>query len=289
MAAAAPWVTRDGERKARSAVKRGLKWGAARPRELPPELESSPVVGAIRPVSHEAVVQARRDAELAEAEAEAKRDGARQLMREADYLSAIAARLWRHADALDDLRRRRISDECAKRFGIGYDVWPVDGAWAPGETPSVVIPYTVRGEIRTTQYRHLTPVKTKGGESKYHWHPTLGAAKLWNADAVLDPTDSYVVIVEGALNALTLCSAGFNAVALPTIGGWRPEFAPWFARFDDVYWAPDAGAIAQWRRYAADVPGSRIARLPVDPDEYLVAADGDVDVLWRALRYAEPV
>ena len=76
-------------------------------------------------------------------------------------------------------------------------------------------------------------------------------------------------------------------VALPQLSGWKKSFAPYFRPFKKVLFLPDPGAASQWARYARDVPGARVAALPADPDEYLTSIGGNVDALWRALRYAE--
>lgn len=152
-------------------------------------------------------------------------------------------------------------------------------------TAAVVIPWTVRGEIRAVQYRLLGDVS--GG--RYRWHAG-SRPTIFNADAVITPTDDTMIVVEGAKKAAALWTAGLASVcAVVNKSGWKQEYAPPFAAFDRVVFALDPDAWDQSVDAARTVPGARAVRLPMKPDDLLAAVGGNVDVFMRYVGQAKVV
>lgn len=153
-------------------------------------------------------------------------------------------------------------------------------------TAAVVIPWTVRGEIRAVQYRLLGDVS--GG--RYRWHAG-SRPTLFNADAVINPDgEDTMIVVEGAKKAAAIWSVGVVGVcAVVNKGGWKPEYAPPFGAFDRVVFALDPDAWTQSVDAARTVPGARAVRLPMKPDDLLAATGGDVDVFMRYIGQAKAV
>lgn len=234
------------------------------------------------------MIAARVHVETAE-QAEHRREIARRL-------AAITAsrdrvdRLQREDRALAALASRGISPATAAEFGLGLD--------DHSGRPALVIPWTVTapgGEVatRAVQYRYLDDVD---GHDRYRWH-TGSAGRLYNADAVTTPLDAELIVVEGALKALTLWSAGmFSVCALPNKAGWgtgmRAHGAAWlapFRRFERVYIALDPDAAQEAREAAAGLPNARAVTLPYKPDDLLLALGGDVDAFAVYLRQGRAV
>jgi len=233
------------------------------------------------------VIAARVHVETAE-QAEHRREIARRL-------AAITAsrdrvdRLQREDRALAALAYRGIPASTAAEFGLGLD----DHAGRP----ALVIPWTVTaagGEVQTraVQYRYLDDVDSR---DRYRWH-TGSSGRLYNADAVTTPMDAELIVVEGALKALTLWSAGvFSVCALPNKAGWqtgiRAHGAAWlapFRRFERVWIALDPDAAPEAREAAAGLPNARAVTLPDKPDDLLLALDGDVDAFTVYVRQGRP-
>jgi hypothetical protein len=176
---------------------------------------------------------------------------------------------------LTDIMDRGISGEAMIEFKLGK-----------GEVygrPAVVIPwYSTRG-LWTIQYRHVDGILPK-----YHWHPGLPAGRLFNGAVLLVADDTaQVLVVEGALNAISLYSAGFkNVVALPQLDGWNAAFAPYFEPFDDVVVALDWKAQTRAAKIARDIPQARFWLGPADPDEFVKL--GGIEAFRRSLLDALP-
>ena len=111
---------------------------------------------------------------------------------EGEDLTAYFASCVERLDEADYLRKRGISDETARRAGVGFDAG----------TKEIIIP-TGRG---TYTARTTAPNAT----NRYRNH---GKAGLFNAE-VLQEAAGPVFIGEGAINALSIIEAGGEAVAL---------------------------------------------------------------------------
>lgn len=149
--------------------------------------------------------------------------------------------------------------------------------------PAVLLPWTVRGEIRALQYR----LSDSAAIGRYRWHEG-SRPSIYNADAVLEPQDDTVVIVEGAKKCAALWSHGVVSVCgIANKTAWRQEWAPRFQKFDRVLFALDPDAWTQARDAALTIPNARVVRLPMKPDDMLVATGGDVDLLASYLDRAE--
>ncbi len=189
--------------------------------------------------------------------------------------------LSRHDEVLAALEREGIDRQAAVAFGLGWTTYGVAGHGYP----ALAIPWTVRGETRAVQYR-LLAADVPGG--RYRWHDG-STPTLFNADAVVDPHDDTMIVVEGAKKAIALWSHGVTSVcAVVNKGGWKPDFAPPFRRFGRVVFALDPDAYTESRSAALTVPGARVARLPMKPDDLLVSTRGDVDALWSFVQSARP-
>jgi DNA primase len=217
-------------------------------------------------------------ATVAAAESEARAQAVRSL---ADYWehSRAADALATHGETLARLEREGITRVAIDHFGLGWTTYGVDGVGLP----ALAIPWTVRGETRALQYRLLSD-DAPGG--RYRWHrgsrPTL-----YNADAVLNPCDDRIIVVEGAKKAMALWSVGVESVcAVPNKAGWNPLHARHFAPFRCVVFALDPDALDDATHAARTVPGARVARMPGKPDDLLAASGGDVDMLMSIIDSA---
>ncbi len=235
--------------------------------------------GGIDPVTLERLAADR--AAVAAAESEARAQAGRSL---AEYWrhSRAADALAAHGDTLARLEREGISRVAIEHFGLGWTTYGVDGIGLP----ALAIPWTVRGETRAVQYRLLSD-DAPGG--RYRWHKG-SRPTLYNADAVLNPCDDRIIIVEGAKKAMSLWSSGIESVcAITNKGGWNPAHARHFEPFGVVVFALDPDARRESLDAARTVKGARVARMPGKPDDLLAASGGDVDMLMSIIEAARPV
>lgn len=245
----------------------GLTWGA---------IPLAPTVGIGEPSASGldlTKLRARREQIQAEAAAadERKAEALADYWRE----QRLADELRRHDTILAQLEREGCPRMAAEHFGFGWTMY--------GAAPSLTIPWTLRGEIRALQYRILVGQPVGG---RYRWHKG-SKPTLFNADTVVEPHDDTIIVVEGAKKAAALWGHGITSTcAVVNKGGWRPEFAPPFARFARVVFALDPDAWRDARDAALTVPGARVARLPSKPDDMLVETGGDVDLLWHYIEKA---
>ena len=181
--------------------------------------------------------------------------------------------------ALADLAARGIAVDVAMAYQVGATRRFVGGA----RVPAISIPWRIGGETTAVQYRFLE------GEDRYRFHPGT-AAELWNADELTRRRDSAVLVVEGALKALTVISAGIDSVVAVSNKQGAPrvvsEHAAALAGYERVYILLDPDARAEARTCALSIPNSRIVELPDKVDDWLVRLGMDVGPLLAALRYA---
>jgi len=175
------------------------------------------------------------------------------------------------------LHGRGLTDATIQAAGLGYNpheryadraAWGLPpevkengkpkGLWLPR---GVVIPWLIDGELWGIRIRR--PV----GEPKYYWIPTPDPGwALFNADKVIP--GKPVAIVEGELDALTICQADYVSVATGSTGGARR--AKWIARlaaaslalvcYDNdkggnqaaSYWLDALPNAKRWRPYWSD-------------------------------------
>jgi len=239
-------------------------------------------------------IAARREAIAAEVRAETA-EQAEHRREIARRLSAITAsrervdRLMCEDRALAMLAERGIPPRIAGEFDIGLD--------EHAGRQALVIPWTVTDrdgavQTRAIQYRYLDD----DGDTRYRWHKG-SVGRLYNADAVMTPQDAELIVVEGALKAVALWSAGiFSVCALPTKSGWqtgmRSGGSAWldpFRAFDRVWIALDPDATAEAREAAAGLPNARVVTLPDKPDDVLLTLRGDAGALWALVRQGRPV
>lgn len=194
------------------------------------------------------------------------------------FLIACQDCLWSDAGtrAIAWLRGRGLTDATIQAAGLGYcdrhhyadrEAWGLapevssngkpKGLWLPR---GVVIPWLVDSELWGIRVRRAT------GEPKYYFIPGGQASGLFNAGR-LTP-NQLAVIVEGELDALTICQAGFVAVATGSTHGARRT--RWIARLatadpvlvaydnDDAgnsaagYWCAALPNAKRWRPYWGD-------------------------------------
>lgn len=219
-----------------------------------------------------------------EEQAEHRREIAKRLQAITASRSRVD-RLMREDRALAALAARGIPESAAVEFSLGLDDY--------GGRPALVIPWTITGadgetRTRAVQYRYLDD---DGTGNRYRWH-TGSSGRLYNADAVTHQCDDDLIVVEGALKAVTLWSAGmFSVCALPNKAGWqtglREHGAAWlapFRKFRRVWMALDPDALPESYAAAAGLDNARPVTLPDKPDDLLIRLGGDVDTLWAYIR-----
>lgn len=211
---------------------------------------------------------------VAEAEEEARREDALK----AWWVAETARR--EHAAvgvALDYLAARGITTDTARHLGM------CSGEWHG--TPSLVIPWTVQGEVRAVQYRLLTDI----GGGRFRWREG-SRPTLFNADAVIEPHDRAVAIVEGAAKAAALYAHGVTSVcAVANKTGWKADYARPFGAFERVYVVLDPDARAEAVEVAKCIgKQARVVELPGKPDDCLVRWHGDVDRLIAYMEQGRP-
>lgn len=208
----------------------------------------------------------------------------------ADYwarrAAGLRAELAQHPEVLEQLAREGINEAAAAHFGMGYTVHQ--------QARSLVIPWRYQHEGREVvtgvQYRALFGDGFAAGDPRYRWLAGSRGKALFNGQAVLDPVDDTLVIVEGAKKAAALWSHYVMSVtALSSKSAWDPRWAAQLARFARVVFMLDPDAESEAVDAARTVPGSYVARLPMKPDDLLVWTGGDVDLLWSYVEQARKV
>ena len=109
----------------------------------------------------------------------------------------------------------------AERFLLGYVAEP-----APGHedhfTGMLSIPYLTPSGVVAFKFRSLRP----DADRRYN-SPAGQRHHLYNVQAILDSIDQ-VCVVEGELDAVASTLAGYPAVALPGVNGYKRHFARCF-------------------------------------------------------------
>lgn len=114
-----------------------------------------------------------------------------------------------HNQGLEYLKKRGISAETAKKYGIGFAP-----AWRHPKAPKAV-QTTPRIIIPTSKSTYLArDIRQNLGESEKKFQKmNVGSIHLFNSD-VLYTSETPVYIVEGAFDVLSVIEAGGNAVGL---------------------------------------------------------------------------
>jgi len=127
--------------------------------------------------------------------------------------------------AEDYLKQRGLLD-AASNFLLGY----VAEA-APGHEPRfegmLSIPYITPAGVVAFKLRRLD-----SGSPRYQ-SPSGQRHHLYNVQAIIDAIDD-ILIVEGELDAIAASIAGFPAVAVPGVNGWKPHFRRCFDGIERV-------------------------------------------------------
>ncbi|MDR3046770.1 MAG: toprim domain-containing protein [Bacteroidales bacterium] len=106
---------------------------------------------------------------------------------------------------------RGISSETVNRFMLGYDP-----EWRHPKVPATV-PTTARVIIPTSKYTYVAR-DTDPNATQYK-KQKVGGSPLFNAEALTGTESSFVFIVEGEFDALSVIDVGGQAVALSGTGG----------------------------------------------------------------------
>lgn len=110
--------------------------------------------------------------------------------------------------------------DAVDEFLLGYVAEP-----APGHdhmfTGMLSIPYLTQSGVVGFKMRRLGP-----GDPKY-LAPAGQKQHLFNVNAIVNAVED-VLIVEGELDAVAATMAGFPAVAVPGVKGWKPHFGRCF-------------------------------------------------------------
>lgn len=216
------------------------------------------------------------------------------------FLLACQERLWRDAGAraLTWLQGRGLTDATIQTAGLGYcdsDHYADRADWglAPETTKDgkpkglwlprgVVIPWKVDGALWGVRIRR------PAGELKYYFIPGGQPGGLYNADLVTPGQPA--IILEGEIDALTICQAGYTAVATGSTHGARRT--RWIARLatadpalvtydnDDAgnqaaaYWLDVLPNAKRWRPYWSDA--NQMQQDGANVGAWIAAGLGDV-------------
>lgn len=142
--------------------------------------------------------------------------------------------------------------EAADKFLLGYVDEP-----APGHEERfkgmLSIPYITKTGVVSFKFRRLSD----NGGHKYD-QPAGQKQHLFNVNAILDAV-KQVVLVEGELDAIAATMAGFPAVAVPGVNGWKPYFSRCFDGIGRVIIATDNDS-----KPDGSNPGQELAKKLID-------------------------
>lgn len=114
---------------------------------------------------------------------------------------------------LEYLHKRGISDETAKKFGLGYDP-----AWRHPKAPKVVptSPRIIIPTSKSTYFARDIRSNLSENDDKYK-KQNVGGVNMLNTEALYN-SSTPVFIVEGQIDMLSIIEVGGNAVSLGTTG-----------------------------------------------------------------------
>lgn len=114
--------------------------------------------------------------------------------------------LMKNSDGQQYIKRRGISLEIAMRYMIGCDM-----KWKHPKRPQDIPDERII--IPTSKYSYTARAINKTNKSKMN----VGSVNLFNAEALTDKESSYIFIVEGAFDALSVIEAGGQAVGIGSV------------------------------------------------------------------------
>lgn len=127
--------------------------------------------------------------------------------------------------AEDYLKQRGLLD-AAPQFLLGYVAEAAPGHEQRFEG-MLSIPYITPAGVVAFKFRRLDD-----GSPRYQ-SPSGQRHHLFNVQAIIDALD-HILIVEGELDAIAASVAGFPAVAVPGVNGWKPHFRRCFDGIERV-------------------------------------------------------
>lgn len=164
--------------------------------------------------------------------------------------------------------------DAADEFVLGYVTEP-----APGHdsmfTGMLSIPYLTQSGVVGFKMRRLGP-----GDPKY-LAPAGQRQHLYNVNAIVNAID-HVLIVEGELDAVAATTAGFPAVAVPGVKGWKRHFSRCFDGIGKVIVVTDND-----NKEDGSNPGQELAKKLVDelPNALRVSLPLGEDVNSTVVKY----
>lgn len=173
--------------------------------------------------------------------------------------------------AMQLMDERMVSDVAIRNLGLGLTQYRSDGAMHR----AISIPWVENCVTVALQYRFIDG----GMPDRYRW-AIGGRPRLFNSWAYEAPDDDRVIVVEGALKAAAVWSAGITSVvAIANKKAWTAEMWGLLTPFKDVVFALDPDARADAFSAAKTRPEGRawVAIFPEKPDDYIIRCGGDPD------------
>jgi len=141
--------------------------------------------------------------------------------------------------------------DAAEQFLLGYVAEAAPGHEQRFEG-MLSLPYITPNGVVAFKFRRLDD-----GNPRYQ-SPTGQRHHLYNVQAIIDSIDT-ILIVEGELDAVAATVAGFPAVAVPGVNGWKPHFRRCFDGIERVLVVCDNDLKEDGRN-----PGQELARRLTD-------------------------
>lgn len=174
--------------------------------------------------------------------------------------SSYQQQLSADTGAQEYLTSRGISPGAASTFRLGVVRQPLVGherfagrLAIPYLTPAGVVDFTFR--CTTMQCERCKAKPDEGGHAKYV--NTMLDTTLYNVLDLATPSQT-IHVCEGQLDALTLSSAGFPAIGVPGVKGWKPWYSICLADFAEVFVWADADVAG--RKFASFIEKELKAR-----------------------------
>lgn len=173
------------------------------------------------------------------------------------HLESMTATFQAPQDAVADyLASRGLSAETAQDFRLGYV--PAGVAGYERYAGMLAIPYLSAGGVIALRFRRLDDGKPK--------YLSLQNAQnvLFNTRVLGDNALTQVAVTEGEIDAITLCQAGYEAVAAPGARTWKPYHRRMFDGYDTVWVVTDGDDDGRdlAALVARDVDSARVVELP---------------------------
>lgn len=184
--------------------------------------------------------------------------------------------------AQEYLKSRGIGPDLAGTYRLGVLRSPL-----PGHEQflgRLVIPYITPAGVVTFTFRCLEPHVCKEHDCPKYRAPEGMERTLYNVGDF--KKDSQVIyICEGEIDAISLSSSGFPAVAVPGVSQWKPWFTKPFGDYAQVFCVAD-GDDAGYKlgRFLSAEVKARILRPPAGQDVNSIFSQGGVNAVrhWLA-------